>query len=226
MNILHGCLAKEPLLADHMYKVVKLDEMERLTAQGNNMQQTYVQDRTSHADPVASAACTSPFSTLTPISLAQSQLEHRHKGCRIEGTVCCEPIRFTANQLLLADAVNEAQAIKVSIYNLLPANAPIAKVRALLPKGTRLAIKEPYYKTYDGDGSSGIRVDNPADIVFLQPRSDQDLGFDKDKAMSFDENKAAGNAAFRWVTALAWASKTGTIRYCAVAAVVGLTKGC
>ncbi|KAL3132993.1 hypothetical protein ABBQ38_006902 [Trebouxia sp. C0009 RCD-2024] len=190
MSTLHRCLDKNALLDDHKCKVAKLKEEQRAAAAG----QVYFQDITSHADP---AACTLPYGMLKPVNLDQLQLEHRHKGCRIQGTVCCEPIRSTAIQLLLMDAVDDSKAVKVRVYNLLPSNAPMAEVRALLPEGTRLAIKEPYYKTYDGDGSSGIRVDNPADVVFLQARSDQELVTDKKKAMTFDEIKAAGNAAFR-----------------------------
>lgn len=202
MSTLHRCLDKNALLDDHKCKVAKLKEEQRAAAAG----QVYFQDITSHADP---AACTLPYGMLKPVNLDQLQLEHRHKGCRIQGTVCCEPIRSTAIQLLLMDAVDDSKAVKVRVYNLLPSNAPMAEVRALLPEGTRLAIKEPYYKTYDGDGSSGIRVDNPADVVFLQARSDQELVTDKKKAMTFDEIKAAGNAAFRWVKA--WVSKPGKI---------------
>ena len=35
----------------------------------------------------------------------------------------------------------------------------------LLPKGTVMAIKEPFYQAYNNDAC--IRVDHPSDIVFL-----------------------------------------------------------
>lgn len=39
--------------------------------------------------------------------------------------------------------------------------------------GARLAVKEPYFKRYQ-DGMCGLRVDNPADIVFLPPAHEDD----------------------------------------------------
>lgn len=41
----------------------------------------------------------------------------------------------------------------------------------LFPVGCRLAIKEPYFKRY-ADGTCGLRVDNPSDVVFLPPCGD------------------------------------------------------
>lgn len=48
------------------------------------------------------------------------------------------------------------------------------------------------------DGTSGIRVDNPADVVFLTQatQSDQPTAV---KDIDFDEMKALGNQAFRSV---------------------------
>ena len=189
MSALYGCLDKTTLLADHMCKAEKLEWMEQQAA---TVGQLAFQKRTSHVDPVASAASTTPFGKLRRISLPELTLDYRHKNCRIEGTVCCVPIRLTAIELLLSGFEDKAQAIKVCAYNLLPTSAPMVQVRRLLSEGTRLAIKEPYYKTFK-DGSSGIRVDNPADIVFLK---------DKDQSeehLSFDEIKDRGKAAFRWV---------------------------
>lgn len=45
----------------------------------------------------------------------------------------------------------------------------------LFPLGSRLAVKEPYFKQYL-DGTCGLRVDNPQDIVFLPPASEDDAG--------------------------------------------------
>lgn len=45
----------------------------------------------------------------------------------------------------------------------------------LFPVGSRVAVKEPYFKPYL-DGTCGLRVDNPQDIVFLPPASEDDAG--------------------------------------------------
>lgn len=42
----------------------------------------------------------------------------------------------------------------------------------LFPVGTRLAVKEPYFKRYL-DGTCGLRVDTPSDVVFLPPASSE-----------------------------------------------------
>ena len=133
--------------------------------------------------------------------MADLQLGRRNQGCRIEGTVCCVPFRSTAIELLLSE--DTAKAVILRAYNLLPVSASMAEVRRLLPVGTRLTVKEPYYKSF-ADGSSGIRVDNPADIVFLQDNDQYD------KSLSFDVMKERGNAAFRSAKHLDFIGKTQT----------------
>lgn len=190
MSALHGCLDKGVLLADHMSKVAHCERREEIMQHPLlGTVAMLLQHRTSYADPIALTASKTAFGDLRSIDLSELQLEHRHYGCRIDGTVCCQPIRHTAIQLLLEDPRKKADAVKVSIYNLLPASAPIAQVLCLLPKGTKL----PYYKTY-ADGSSGIRVDNPADIVFLPTK--EDVGRSR-QSSSFTQCQARGNEAYR-----------------------------
>ena len=182
---LHGCLDKKLLLADHLSRLEIFEQMEkRATADGSSS----FFERTSVVDPVASKASTTPFGKLRHISVAHLELGRRNKGCRIEGAVCCVPFRGTAIEFVLAE--DERKAVKVSAYNLLPVSAPTAQVRRLLPVGTRLAVKEPYYKSFR-DGTSGIRVDNPADIVFLVDSERDDV------SSNFDVMKERGNTAFR-----------------------------
>ena len=190
MSALHGCLDKKTLMAHHLSKLRVSEGIEWMEQRATAAGQGFFYNRTSFVDPVAADASTTPFGKLRHISVAQLQLNRRNKGCRIEGTVCCVPFRGTAIEMLLSE--DQAKAVKVSAYNLLPASAPMAQVRRLLPVGTRLAVKEPYYKSFM-DGSSGIRVENPADIVFLAD-SDKD-----DRSLSFDGIKERANAAFRWV---------------------------
>ena len=186
MSALHGCLDKKTLIADHLSRLKVSEGMEqRATAAGQGI----LYNRTSFVDSVASMASTTPFGKLRHISVASLQLGRRNKGCRIEGTVCCVPFRGTAIELLLSEG--QAKAVKVSAYNLLPVSAPMTQVRRLLPVGTRLAVKEPY-KSFR-DGSSGIRLENPADLVFLA-----DIDTDE-KSLSFDDIKERASAAFRWV---------------------------
>lgn len=189
MSGLHGCLDKALLMQDHNHKALLLDQFTDRQKTATGRDSLLWQFRTSQSDPVASAASTVAFGEVTHLSLAQLQLDHRHRGCRIEG----KPIRYTAIQLLLEDGRNRAQAVKISIYNLLPASAPMTQVLSLVPSGTRLASKDPYYKTY-ADSSSGIRVDNPADVVFLDGKDEPQQ---RRQSYSFNQIKEYGNQAFR-----------------------------
>lgn len=180
-----GCILKSVLLPAQERRVAEMDEIERPSPT--------MFMRNSHVDNTSARSCTTPFAKLRHIHVADLRLGQRHKGCRVEGTVCCKAIRFTAVQVLLEDTKNASHAVKVSLYNLMPASTKLAEVRRLLPEGTRLAVKEPYYKAFL-DGTSGIRVDNPADIVFVTD-SAQSAASVEDR--DFDQIKAQGNQAFR-----------------------------
>ena len=184
MSALHGCLDKRTLLADHLSKLKTFERKEKEA----NAAGSHFRHRTSFQDPVALDASASPYSSLRHVSVADLQRGRRNKGCRIEGTVCCVPFRSTAIELLLSEDTEKAVILRA--YNLLPVSASMAEVRRLLPVGTRLTVKEPYYKSFT-DGSSGIRVDNPADIVFLQDNDHDDM------SLSFDVMRERGNVAFR-----------------------------
>ena len=180
----HDRFCKTRLLAGHMSAAAEI---------GRQSSRAMFALKTSHLDPTASAASTVALGDLNHVSVTEMRLSIRNLGCRIEGTVCCRPIRHTAIQVLLEDAKNAEHAIKVSAYNLLPASGPMAQVLTLLAPGTRLAIKEPYLKTYL-DGSCGIRVDNPADLVFLESQAD---AVQSTHSPSLSHNRACGNKAFR-----------------------------
>lgn len=108
---------------------------------------------------------------------------------------------------MLEDVNDGSHAVKVSLYNLLPGSAKLSEVRQLLPEGTKLAIREPYYKVFL-DGTSGIRVDNPADVVFLKNTSDPSQSSQDD---DFDQIKAQGNQAFRSVCST---SNKASLQFC------------
>ena len=183
-----GCIEKRVLLADHHARLADWEPFERDMLSGR-----WAGSKVSHFDHRAAAASKATLRSLRPCCFADLRLDHRHTGCSIEGTVISRPIRFTAIRVLLVDASNSEKAIVVSLYNFLPVAASIKEVRQTFPEGTRLAIKAPYYKTYQ-DGTSGIRVDHPADVVFLpQPEKAPLLA----QPASFDGNKACADTAFR-----------------------------
>lgn len=75
----------------------------------------------------------------------------------------------------------------------MPEDARVSQVRCLLPEGTRIAIKAPYYKVYL-DGTSGIRVDNPADVMFVTDAQQSSLSTE---VISSGDDCAQGKQAFR-----------------------------
>ena len=160
-----GCIQKSVLLPAQQNMVADLEKFQKDAA---------FMMRKTHLDKTSARACTKALSTLQHIPVAELELGEHHKDARVEGLVCCK-------------------AVKVSLYNFVPSRTNIRDIRRLLPEGTRLAIKEPYYKPFL-DGSSGIRVDNPADVVFM---TDTLQTPEDSQRVNFDELKALGNQAYR-----------------------------
>ncbi|KAK9804206.1 hypothetical protein WJX72_001253 [[Myrmecia] bisecta] len=61
--------------------------------------------------------------------------------------------------------------VRVLIYNMVPEGLDLRQKQAFternLPRGTSVAILEPFYKLM-ADGNYGVRVDNPAEVIFLE----------------------------------------------------------
>ena len=79
------------------------------------------------------------------------------------------------------------------LYNQSPADATVPQVQSRWPNGTKLAVKAPYYKVFR-DGTSGIRVDNPADVVVLHKEEGRQSTACQ---TSFDTLSNQGKEAFR-----------------------------
>lgn len=190
-----GCIQKSVLLPAQQRVIAEIDMFE-----GNSGSLM----RNTHVDGSSAAASTTPVADLRHISVASLRLDQRHKGFKVEGTVFCKATRQVAVQVLLEDVKNTSHAVKISMYNLVPASARMSQVRHLLPEGTKLAIKDPYYKVFL-DGTSGIRVDNPADVVFVARVDEESF---PDEAAGFEHNKTKGNKAFRSAPAVATQDNT------------------
>lgn len=100
--------------------------------------------------------------SLIPILLHDLRLEIHHSGRVLIVKTFCEPVRISAIQNAIEDI--QGNVDRLSIYNL-PSATPIDKV---LPKGTIVAVKEPYFKA-TADGGVMVRVDHPSDFVLLEP---------------------------------------------------------
>lgn len=117
------------------------------------------------SDPRASgsggAASSVPYERLNPIPFTELQAGEVHRGRVVYGTLCAEAYRMCAITTLLED--DNGLAVRLAIYNAAPFQADIKK---LYPMGTKVAVKEPYFKIAN-DGGLIIRVDNPANVVKL-----------------------------------------------------------
>lgn len=134
-----------------------------------------------------------PISSLTPILLRDLKLEIHHRGRVLIVKTFCEPIRVSSFQNAVEDVQGDVD--RLSVYNLPPAS-PIDKV---LPKGTIVAVKEPYFKA-TADGGVMVRVDHPSDFVLLEPRDSlvpSEWRRAPKAATTGSELKEKGNAAFK-----------------------------
>lgn len=129
-----GSVQKSLLLPAQQRMVAEVDKME---------QQSPSVMRNSHVDRTSARSSSTPFAKLRHIPVAALQLDQQHKGCRVEGVVCCKATRQVAVQVLMEDATNSPHAVKVSMYNLMPTSTPIKDVRRLLPEAPSLQSKSP-----------------------------------------------------------------------------------
>nr|CAG8618644.1 14977_t:CDS:2 [Entrophospora candida] len=108
------------------------------------------------------------------ISIANLELDKVHTNkfllCRVI-TRCC---KMASLMTIVEDP--EGDAVKIALYNWVKQSDiplkyrnklfPVDKVSMLLPIGTKIAIKNPYYKIAT-DGTPMIRSDNPGEIIII-----------------------------------------------------------
>ncbi|GBG91630.1 hypothetical protein CBR_g52664 [Chara braunii] len=133
--------------------------------------------------------------SLAPLSgFHELVLEHRHRGRILRARVYLRPYRSLAIQFLLEDDADVNQAVKVAVYNMKLATGQDGpkELQQLFPSGCRLAIKEPYFKRLI-DGSVGIHVDNPHEIVFLPKEEKVPKSAFSSSAAAADDTSAMEN---------------------------------
>lgn len=105
------------------------------------------------------------WSCLRKITIPKLQLFETATGVMLEGTLVVEPKVLVGITTLMRDT--SGNVIQLGLYNQLPGGASgpesQAAADACFPRGTKLAIAEPFMKVFM-DGNRGIRVDAPADI--------------------------------------------------------------
>lgn len=100
---------------------------------------------------------------LREISLKDFKRNHVHRGAYIRGTLCTRAQALVSLQSIFRD--KDDTITYISFYNMLGQNPTPEAVDSLLPRGTEVIIVEPFLKTR-ADGTFGIRVDDPKDVIF------------------------------------------------------------
>lgn len=118
-----------------------------------------------------------------PISIAKLSLDTTHHGRVLRGTLIVDPAVYTAVQSLIQDDAGDVRNISfysdaIKSCESFPEKWMMA--HAQFPKGAKVAVLEPYYKVAI-DMTHALRVDNMADVRFLDPLSDVSSALDLKK---------------------------------------------
>ena len=95
-----------------------------------------------------------PLSSLRPVPLAELEVSKTHRGCVTYCRIATRVLQFTSIMVLIED---KSAIVDLAVYG--------ATDEKEFKEGRMIAIKEPYYKIRH-DGTKGIRVDDPNDIIF------------------------------------------------------------
>eukprot|EP01018_Ginkgo_biloba_P000819 Gb_23533 [translate_table: standard] len=135
------------------------------------------------------------LASLRAIELPELRIGKTHGGRVVYGKLCVDAFKVSDIFTVLED--DSGRAIRVQINNVASATSTFLDVQRLYPKGTELAIKEPYVKRGSSDGCVMIRVDNPKTIEFISPSTKS--------SFSVEELRKSGNRCFgdkNWMGAI------------------------
>ncbi|GFR47524.1 hypothetical protein Agub_g9242 [Astrephomene gubernaculifera] len=164
----------------------KATRRDRLVANHNIGLQRFIQDlhgepsrpyssNDTHMKPASEFPTPPAIDACAPIAIADLHPGVTHRGRVLRGKLLVKPLLLASLATLLED--EEGQVVRVFVYNMLPRNMePLTGLHEggrLLPEGRTVAIIEPFYKIME-DGMSGVRVDNPAEVLLLQSLSPPD----------------------------------------------------
>ncbi|XP_057849630.2 methyltransferase FGSG_00040 [Cryptomeria japonica] len=106
-----------------------------------------------------------PLKGLLPIRARELQIDKDHQGRVLFGTLCTDAHRMLGIMTILEDQYGDA--VRLAIYNISPSTMETESPRKLYPKGSKVAVKQPYFKQGAQDGALMLRVDNPNDVEIL-----------------------------------------------------------
>lgn len=106
----------------------------------------------------------SDLSACTPMQISALHVGTTHSRRSIRGRIVVRPLLMASVMTVIEG--EDGDVVKLAVYNLFPSGRKsIQDAEKLFPIGQMVIIKDPFYKLYQ-DGSCGLRVDDPQDIVF------------------------------------------------------------
>ncbi|GLC48877.1 Mitochondrial import receptor subunit TOM70 [Pleodorina starrii] len=154
-----------------------------------------------------------PMESCTPISVSELRVGVTHRGRVLRGKLIARPVLMTGLSTLLED--ENGDVVRLAVYNLIPALGGLAGMVAgakALPEGRAVAVLEPFFKRM-ADGTTGVRVDNPLELVFLDsldPADAASLQDDGRRHFQAAEYDAAETCYSRALLRMPDAGATGT----------------
>ncbi|GLJ21778.1 hypothetical protein SUGI_0406500 [Cryptomeria japonica] len=129
-----------------------------------------------------------PLNGLRPIRARELQIDKHHNDSVLFGTLCADALRMAGIMTILEDQFGDA--VRLAIYNTSSNQSP----SSLYPKGSKVAIKQPYFKQGSQDGVFMLRVDNPQNVEILASFPGNE---DTSLAKSLLDLRNKGNKCFR-----------------------------
>ncbi|RUS13460.1 hypothetical protein BC937DRAFT_95280 [Endogone sp. FLAS-F59071] len=115
-----------------------------------------------------------PLDSLKRITISKLTADTVHYGRVLVCRTIAKPLKFVGVQTIIEDPIvgqgssgMEVAAARLSLYNFANFTGPHSDLNDHLPIGTRLFIKEPYYKPGSQDAVLMIRCDSPDDIILV-----------------------------------------------------------
>ena len=112
--------------------------------------------------------CITPMTQLRPVEIKDLQLETHHRGTYLLLRSITPPHRKKAIMALTED--KSGDEVLLQLYQ--QENEDIRAAENIVPVGTILLIKEPYFKLV-GESECGVRVDHLSDVIHLKKDDDR-----------------------------------------------------
>eukprot|EP00741_Cyanophora_paradoxa_P011723 tig00020563_g11327.t1 len=129
--------------------------------------------------PKDSFGSESSLAKCTPITVEQLQLGEVHRKRVLRGRLIEEPAPRPTNGVyqVLAKPDGTGPLLQIAFYNCeRAAERQYGGVRQAFAAGREVCIRNPFYKIAVGDGTRLLRVDSPADVVFVAPGAASSAG--------------------------------------------------